>query len=273
MERYRAGQWSIEVERGRLLRSDETLTLNRQTGIKIPQTFYGNSFVSFKNTDLGFNYFISSEAALQLCEPELRNEKLYREGNLLHDHINIVPRPIKNPSLNLNTNGTRTDWTFSTPYKGSLRPVYPRKDLPENVIFQISNDNLPLHRLGQDNPILWSSELKFYEDSLEEIGVSTFYMRVRAMQDCFYALLRCYVRINHSLVRILDTRIFHEFESNKILREFQFREGSFDEINANGFEFSPDWYSNSRQSDIIFQYLPVKMLFKDSIIYNENNKN
>jgi type 2A phosphatase activator TIP41 len=44
--------------------------------------------------------------------------------------------------------------------------------------------------------------------------------RFRIMNDCFFVLHRYYLRVDEVLVRIYDTRIFHSFGSNEILREF-----------------------------------------------------
>ena len=63
--------------------------------------------------------------------------------------------------------------------------------------------------LGQDNPIKLYGQVLLYEDEFGDRGYSKSYVRFRVMKDCFFVLLRSYVRIDHVLVRILDTRIFH----------------------------------------------------------------
>ena len=44
------------------------------------------------------------------------------------------------------------------------------------------------------------------------------------MNDCFFGLIRSYLRVDDVVIRILDTRIFHDFKNNYILREFTHRE-------------------------------------------------
>jgi len=44
--------------------------------------------------------------------------------------------------------------------------------------------------------------------------------RFRVMNDCFFGLLRHYLRVDEVLIRVYDTRIYHEFDKNYILREF-----------------------------------------------------
>ena len=66
--------------------------------------------------------------------------------------------------------------------------------------------------LGQDNPILHYGEVTFYEDELGDKGYTKVNARFRVMADCFYVLFRSYTRVDHVLVRILDTRVFCKLE-------------------------------------------------------------
>ncbi len=50
------------------------------------------------------------------------------------------------------------------------------------------------------------------------------------MGDCFFGLLRHYLRVDEVMVRIYDTRIYHDFTKNYILREFGVREDSYEKI-------------------------------------------
>lgn len=74
--------------------------------------------------------------------------------------------------------------------------------------------------MGRDNPIVYFGELYLYEDDLGDQGYTMCSVRFRVMNDCFYVLLRYYLRVDEVLVRIFDTRIFHSFNTNFIVREF-----------------------------------------------------
>jgi type 2A phosphatase activator TIP41 len=45
-------------------------------------------------------------------------------------------------------------------------------------------------------------------------------VRYRVMADCFFVLLRYFLRVDEVLVRLYDTRVFGSFDSNYLLREF-----------------------------------------------------
>lgn len=50
------------------------------------------------------------------------------------------------------------------------------------------------------------------------------------MNDSWYVLLRSYVRVDGVKVRVLDTRLYHDFATGHILREFTHREASYEEL-------------------------------------------
>jgi type 2A phosphatase activator TIP41 len=146
-----------------------------------------------------------------------------------------------------------SDWTYSTPYKGTVlrlssaaKRVFLETSLqfpalmtsagievPKSKLSIVpSKTELPLHRLGRDNPILHFGEVYLFEDDLGDQGYCCCNLRYRVMADCFYVLHRYYLRVDQVLVRIFDTRIFHSFDSNEVLREFTYKESTYDELRA-----------------------------------------
>ena len=79
---------------------------------------------------------------------------------------------------------------------------------------------IPFEKLGPENPIVHFSEIHLFECDLEDCGYAMSKVRFRVMGDCFYILLRYYLRTDGVNVRIFDTRIFHEFGTDFIHREF-----------------------------------------------------
>lgn len=83
-----------------------------------------------------------------------------------------------------------------------------------------SKIEIPVTKLGPENPIRHYGEVLLFEDELGDKGYSKANVRFRVMDDCFFVLMRSYFRIDNVLARILDTRIYHEFGSNYIIRDF-----------------------------------------------------
>lgn len=94
------------------------------------------------------------------------------------------------------------------------------KSVFQTFLVENSKKELPLHMLGSDNLIKHYGEVIFFEDELGDRGFSKCNVRFRIMENCFLVLFRSYIRVDHVLVRILDTRIFHEFETNYVIRDF-----------------------------------------------------
>jgi len=113
---------------------------------------------------------------------------------------------------------------------------------PEAVIrVEITDEEIPYDRLAPDNPIVHSGQIYLFECDLEDSGYTMGQCRFRVMNDSWYVLLRSYVRVDGVKVRVLDTRIYHDFATNYILREFTHREATFDELRQSGFNLSSEW--------------------------------
>ena len=93
------------------------------------------------------------------------------------------------------------------------------------------------------------------------------------MNNCFFGLLRSYLRVDNVIVRILDTRIFHIFGNNYIFREFQVKENTYDELKSRGFKFSSDWSLANNQSDTVSQVMDVVFSAKDNIVMYDESSN
>lgn len=81
--------------------------------------------------------------------------------------------------------------------------------------------------LSPENQILEYGEVLLYEDELADRGNSKCSVRFRVMDDCWFVLLRSYIRLDKVAVRILDTRVFHKFGSTEIIRDFIWYEKSW----------------------------------------------
>jgi type 2A phosphatase activator TIP41 len=55
-------------------------------------------------------------------------------------------------------------------------------------------------------------------------------IRVRVMPTCFFVLCRFYLRIDHVMVRVCDTRLLGEIGQDYVLREWSLREAKYSEL-------------------------------------------
>lgn len=121
--------------------------------------------------------------------------------------------------------------------------------------------------LGPENEILNSGQVLLFEDELADRGSSKSYVRYRIMNDCWFVLLRSYIRLDKVAIRIMDTRIFHKFGSNEIIRDFMVKEDTWNSLEESGFIFNSEWFLSPFQSDMVYNELKIKMHKKDKIIF------
>ena len=174
-----------------------------------------------------------------------------------------------------------SDWTYSSPWKGTIRYLSQAaqsvKDLTNLDIdhnaesakkfecVKPKESSIPFDMLTPENPILHFGQVFLFESDLEDCGYTMSLVRFRVMENCFYILLRYYLRVDGVRVRIFDTRIFHEFGTDFLHREFQYREATFDQLRSKGFDLSSEWLLSPNQSDMVFPVMPTLQLVQERI--------
>uniref|UniRef100_A0A8R1TTB3 TIP41-like protein n=1 Tax=Onchocerca volvulus TaxID=6282 RepID=A0A8R1TTB3_ONCVO len=132
------------------------------------------------------------------------------------------------------------DWTYTSDYKGTV----------EGYTVVPTDEAISVEKLKRRDPISFYSQLTLYEDELADHGCSEMSIRLRAMPTCLFLLCRFYLRIDGVLVRICDTRLYKELNSDTFLRQWTRREVKL----ANS---SPVVRSNVLDPDVIYDYLPT----------------
>ena len=114
------------------------------------------------------------------------------------------------------------DWSYTTDYKGTVRPHAPE--------FQPCDHPIPLDLLRRPDPILFFDNIILYEDELADNGISMLSCKVRVMPTRMLLLSRFFMRLDDVLFRLRDTRLYVDFETKEVIREYVARESDFDTI-------------------------------------------
>ena len=77
---------------------------------------------------------------------------------------------------------------------------------------------LDMALLKRREEILFSAEVPLYEDHLHDHGISSLTARIRVMPSCFLVLLRHTLRIDGVLIMQRESRVFHKFGENVVIR-------------------------------------------------------
>lgn len=112
------------------------------------------------------------------------------------------------------------DWTFTTNYTGTI----------SGFKVEETNERIDMDKLKQRDKIMFYHDLTLFEDELHDNGIAVSSVKIRVMPGSFFILLRYFLRIDNVMLRINDTRIYHEFGKNYLLREFTSREAKVEDI-------------------------------------------
>eukprot|EP00808_Paulinella_micropora_P020439 g42084.t1 len=135
------------------------------------------------------------------------------------------------------------DWTYTTRFSGLAEKI--ASDLPSSADSPSpTTAGLNVELLTRPDPILWYHAVDLYEDELHDNGVAKLALKVRVMPACFLLLLRFWLRVDNVLLRIFDTRLYHEFGAGILLKECTEREDSFEQLKARRLPTQNSLYRN-----------------------------
>lgn len=104
---------------------------------------------------------------------------------------------------------------------------------PESLVTEI-DQGLPMELLTRRDEIHWYNEVLFWEDELDDNGVCRSSVRVRVMPTFWFAKLVCELRVDNVLIREVATRFFHQNGSDHVLREWTWKEATYESLRARG---------------------------------------
>lgn len=176
--------------------------------------------IRHKSTD--FCYYISAKEAMKYIGYKYRDQMLHDYSKApVHNNsgqIDVIPDPLKvkvakewesklKPEDTYAPIETTSDWTYSTPYKGTVEEYSKIAakldvlsssavswDVCKTFTLSATEEKIPVERLTPQNPIQFFQDRLFFEDELDDFGKIELRIRFRAMGDCAFGLMRCYLR-------------------------------------------------------------------------------
>ncbi|XP_043268518.1 TIP41-like protein isoform X2 [Venturia canescens] len=114
------------------------------------------------------------------------------------------------------------DWTFTTDYMGTTL----------GFEVQETKERIDVDKLKVKEKILFYHDLTLYEDELHDHGIAAMSVKIRVMPNSLFILLRYFLRVDNVMIRVNDTRLYHEFHQNYLLREFTSREAKVKDLHV-----------------------------------------
>ncbi|KAJ2850178.1 Tap42 interacting protein [Coemansia brasiliensis] len=185
----------------------------QELGFTVPEMIFGDNYLKVRHLPTQKELSLRALDALRLVEtgPDSASVQvsIARDWSHSRRNLNDIAQVVK-----------PFDWTFTTNYRGSIN----------RLDFKPSSSKIDYERLKQREEILFYDENVLFEDDLGDNGTSQLSFKVRVMPSGFFILLRFFLRVDGVLFRIFDTRYYHQFGSDILIREVSSRQASFDEV-------------------------------------------
>jgi type 2A phosphatase activator TIP41 len=96
-----------------------------------------------------------------------------------------------------------------------------------------------------------------YEDELADNGIAMLSCKIRVMPARLLLLVRYFMRLDDVLVRIRDTRVYVEFATGEVIREYTAREEKYETVRRALTGRGEDALVVLRDPNRLAEYVPV----------------
>ena len=204
----------ITTQKLPILKAEPIERMTTALGIAPPEMIFGDNFVSIEHPASGWNISFSAFDALDRVDKtgekrlKVAYSKEWHESREDSHDIKEVVKPF--------------DWSYTTDFKGASSFSAPP--------FQSSETAIPLDLLRQPDPILFFDDVMLYEDELADNGIAMLSCKIRVMPSRMLLLCRFFMRLDHVMLRLRDTRVYVDFDEGEVIREYVAKEEEYDKV-------------------------------------------
>ncbi|KAI9853031.1 MAG: hypothetical protein M1838_002810 [Thelocarpon superellum] len=234
--------FTISTRKLPILKAAPIEEMTSKLGITPPEMIFGDNAVTIEHEATGwaltFNAFDALDRVDKTGQAMLKvaySREWQKNREKVHEGIKEVVKPF--------------DWSYTTDYKGTLRPTSPS--------LEPTQQSLPLELLRQPDPILFFDEVMLYEDELADNGIAMLSCKIRVMPARMLLLCRFFLRLDDVLFRLRDTRVYVDFVTGRVLREYLAREESFDVVKKKLAITREDVPALMRDANKLSELMPV----------------
>ncbi|XP_067253346.1 TIP41-like protein [Chanodichthys erythropterus] len=234
---FNFGPWTVIAVKTHIMKSKDIERLAETMHMPaLPEMLFGDNVLRIQHTD-GFGIEFNAIDALKRVNNMQDSVKVacaqeWQESRADSEHSKDVVK--------------RYDWTYTTDYRGTL--------LGEHMQIKVTptTERIDMERLKAREQIKFFEDVLLFEDELHDHGVSMINVKIRVMPTSFFLLLRFFLRVDGVMIRINDTRLYHEAGKKHMLREFSTRESKISDLQ----HVPPAIYTDPNE---IAQHLPLKL--------------
>lgn len=214
---HRQGNFEISSRKLPISKSDPIDAMSARIGIPVPEMIFGDNLVAVSHVPSGWTMSFSAEAALDRVE---KTDK----GMLQVAYAGSWSSSREKTSAGIKEVVRPFDWSYSTDYRGTEEPTAAARLAPTK------DKQIPIELLKRRDPILFFDEVVLYESELDDNGISIFSVKVRVMEHRMLLLARLYMRLDNVVIRVRDTRLYIDFDSQEVIREYTAKEEGFSRV-------------------------------------------
>ncbi|KAF4782759.1 hypothetical protein HER10_EVM0002595 [Colletotrichum scovillei] len=230
-------------------------------GIPVPEMIFGDNLVSVSHVPTGWSITFNAYDALDAVDKtdkKMLQVAYARDWSSSREKTSAGIKEVVKPY----------DWSYSTEYRGTLEEPTgsaagaQQQEAQENKnkLEETTTRMIPLELLKRRDPILFFDDVVLFESELDDNGISIVSVKVRVHEKRMLLLCRLFMRLDNVIVRIRDTRVYVDFETDEVIREYTAKEDSFDSVKRSLFmegRLPDDIVIALRDPNLLYNLLPT----------------
>ncbi|KAG6004243.1 hypothetical protein E4U21_001302 [Claviceps maximensis] len=215
------GAFTISTRKLPISKAAAIDALTEKLGIPVPEMIFGDNLVSIAHRPSGWTIAFTTPDALDAVDKTNKHILKVAYARDWESTRETQTQKIKEAVKPY-------DWSYSTTYSGTVTTT--PTTTPELTFTPSPDAKMPVELLKRRDPILFYDDVVLYESELDDNGISIYSVKVRVHEERMLLLCRLFMRLDNVLFRIRDTRVFVDFQTQHVIREYTAKEGNFQDI-------------------------------------------
>ncbi|KAF4581862.1 hypothetical protein GQ602_006486 [Ophiocordyceps camponoti-floridani] len=213
---HRQARFRISTRKLPISKAGAIDAMTERIGIPLPEMIFGDNVVEMRHLPSGWTISFNTPDALDAVDKTAehvlkvayaRDWESSREGTT--SKIKDAVKPY--------------DWSYSTTYRGTV-------NVGSGSAFHPTEKQIPIELLKRRDPMLFFDEVLLFESELDDNGISVCSVKLRVHRKRMLLLCRLFMRLDNVVVRLRDTRIYVDFETDEVIRDYTSKEASFESV-------------------------------------------
>ncbi|KAI0534667.1 TIP41-like family-domain-containing protein [Xylaria digitata] len=225
--KHRQGSFVITSRKLPISKAGPIEAMEKDIKIPVPEMIFGDNLVSITHAPTGWRIEFNARDALDAVDKtgdNMLRVAYASEWSASREQTSAGIREIVRPF----------DWSYSTTYKGTVVHGQGVVDTDAGTRgtreFAPTDEPIPFELLKRRDPIQFFDDVMLYESELDDNGISIMSVKLRVHDERMLLLCRLYMRLDNVVCRIRDTRIYVNFASEVVTREYVVKEANFNEV-------------------------------------------